>query len=161
MSAEFTIEPAERSDSAVFTDYLFTSKLDLTVNRLLYKDWPNEDAQRAHYADAVERGWNDGMSYYKAVDKRGHILGFVALERKLAATDGKAVSATCPESMNVAVFEAVTEAAQKIDKAADGEERYGELPYQAPLQQVCLTTISRQRLYTFTSSQPAEVGKSA
>lgn len=52
----YTLRPVQSSDIPVLGDLLYNSKLALTINRLLFKDWPNEAAQRRNYA-AVLRIW--------------------------------------------------------------------------------------------------------
>jgi hypothetical protein len=45
MSAQFTISAPEEKDIQVLGDLLLRSKLSLSINRMLWKDWPNGTAK--------------------------------------------------------------------------------------------------------------------
>lgn len=130
MNSSIVITVAERTDSDTFSAWLLESKLTLTVNRLLWKNWPNVEAQKPHYAESIEGGWADpAMTYYKATDSTGAVLGFLALSKKQAAPADKAEKVTdCPEVMNEHVFRGVMKAVADICKVTDIEHRYGKYP---------------------------------
>lgn len=84
MSAQFLISAPEEKDIKVLGGLLLRSKLSLTINRLLWKNWPNETAQREQYTAAVEGAFKDpNMLDLRAVDKEtGQIAGYVCFTKK-------------------------------------------------------------------------------
>lgn len=82
MASPYHILPVESADLATLAEFVYESKLSLTINRLVYKDWPNEVAQRHQYTLAVEGGFNNpNIESLKAVDASGEIVGYLALTR--------------------------------------------------------------------------------
>lgn len=82
MASPYHILPVEPLDLPILAEFVYHSKLNLTINRLVYKDWPNEVAQRHQYALAVEGGFNNPKTEsLKVVDASGEIVGYLALTR--------------------------------------------------------------------------------
>lgn len=82
-SSSYTLRPVQPSDAAVLGDILYTSKIALTVNRLLFKDWPNEAVQRQSYTSTIE-GLDDSMAGSVSVvdNNSGEVVGLLALTRR-------------------------------------------------------------------------------
>ncbi|KAE8167513.1 hypothetical protein BDV40DRAFT_295619 [Aspergillus tamarii] len=78
----YTIRPVEYSDIPELGDLLYTSKLALTINRLLFKNWPNEAVQRQNYLGALEGIEVDSPESRTVVDNvTGKVIGHLALNR--------------------------------------------------------------------------------
>jgi hypothetical protein len=84
MSAQVMISAPEEKDIQVLGDLLLRSKLSLSVNRLLWKNWPNETAQREQYTAAVASALkHPNMLDLKATDSQtGQIVGYTCLTKK-------------------------------------------------------------------------------
>jgi hypothetical protein len=135
MSTNHSIHPVLSTDLPTLAQFLQESKLGLTINRLLFKDWPNEAAQRAIYTNAVASGFkNPQVQSFKVVDddddEAGLIIGHLVVSRKRPAGaeaptgdgDGKQ---TVPDGMEGEVFAAVGAAIAAID-TAKGVDHLGE-----------------------------------
>jgi hypothetical protein len=123
MSTSVSVLPVTGTDISVLADFLYTSKLCLSINRLLYKDWPNESAQRPHCASVIKGSLADPSSEcLKAVDaETGDILGFVVLTKKIAQTKEEIASkdrdtgkSSVPEIVNPEVYHAVMKATAEL-----------------------------------------------
>lgn len=135
MAQHISILPVLEADLPILSDFLHTSKLSLTINRLLVKDWPNEDIQRKHYADVIAGSLQDPSNeLLKSVDtSTGQIVGFVALTRKhpvpsIASSDkgeGDVEKSNVPNWMNSVVFEAVMSGSDYVTQPTDDIERFG------------------------------------
>ncbi|OQV09219.1 hypothetical protein CLAIMM_13365 [Cladophialophora immunda] len=79
-----SISPVSSSDLPFLSDLVHTCKLALPINRLLFKDWPNDAAQKPLYAAAVESAFKgESVDCLKSVDQQpGDILAYLALTRK-------------------------------------------------------------------------------
>ena len=137
MSDSITIAPVEASDLPhLGADLLLPQKLALIINRLLFRDWPNETTQKAIYTGAVESAFNNpSVECLKAVDEKGDIVGYLALTRKQPAkaeppsdtvdaenTKGKQDP---PEFVDPAVFSAVQAAVSEINQETQNTEHFG------------------------------------
>ncbi|KAJ2987588.1 hypothetical protein NUW58_g4423 [Xylaria curta] len=49
-----SVIPITKDDIPTIGVFLQNSKLQLAINRFLFKDWPNSQAQRAHYTSVIE-----------------------------------------------------------------------------------------------------------
>lgn len=143
MSARFSISAPEEKDIKVLGDLLLRSKLSLSINRLLWKNWPNETAQREQYTAAVEGAFNDlNMLDLKAVDEAtGQIVGYVCFTKKEknAQCDNAqpraededvapAASQDTPVTMDADVLAGVMKACQEVASGLDFPQNYGKLP---------------------------------
>ncbi|KAI2628658.1 hypothetical protein GGR54DRAFT_588213 [Hypoxylon sp. NC1633] len=86
---DHTILPATEADITTLTDFLVASKLQLAINRFLFKDWPATDAQRANYKTHVESGIkNPRTTSLKVVhDGSGKIVAYLYLTKCSKSTD--------------------------------------------------------------------------
>lgn len=123
MSAtQYSILPATAVDVPAIGAAVHTSKQSLTVNRLLFHDWPNEEAQKPIYLGAVQAGLEDpNFEQWKVVHlESGEIVGHVCLTRKQAMGTTKSDSMPTkpdevPAGMNAKVFQIVIDTVQKLD----------------------------------------------
>ncbi|KIW83907.1 hypothetical protein Z517_03153 [Fonsecaea pedrosoi CBS 271.37] len=134
-----SIHPISHSDLPFLSDLVHTCKLALPINRLLFKDWPNEGAQKPLYAAAVETAFQgEFVDCLKSIDeKSGDILGYLALTRKRSSTgntnnqppSGKGIGSEkpqdIPEFFNSEVLEAVSGAVSEIARSAVGFDHFG------------------------------------
>lgn len=84
MATSYTIAAVENDDLSTLADLVHTSKLSLPINQLLFKDWPNDAAQKPLYTQAVVSSHHDpAVTDLKAVDDvSGQIIGYIAFTRK-------------------------------------------------------------------------------
>jgi hypothetical protein len=82
-----TISAVEKSDLPTLATLVAASKLSLTINRLLFKNWPNHTAQKPLYTAAIEGGFaNPSVTNLKAVsEETGEIIAYLGLTRKRSA----------------------------------------------------------------------------
>jgi hypothetical protein len=128
MSQNSTIRPASPADFDFLSDWLFKAKLGLTVNRLLYKNWPNETSQRQQYRGAIEGGAKDPlMSYHIALDAENEPIGFIALTKKGFQEQPveKSGSEKAPDFMNEDVYAEVIRATSAVAKVLNAETHLG------------------------------------
>lgn len=124
-NSSISIQPATEADLPTIAEFVHESKLALTINRVLFYDWPNDAAQRPVYRNAVESSFRDPDSEtLKVIDNEsGSIVGHLVLSRK---TPAKAKSATvtaegsdekpkAPDGMNQEVFDTVKKYAPEMD----------------------------------------------
>ncbi|KAL4907942.1 hypothetical protein BDW74DRAFT_148274 [Aspergillus multicolor] len=136
-----TFRQVERSDVDILEGLLFTSKLSLTINKLLFKNWPNEAVQRRNYRSALEGldfDSEDRESLTVVNDESGEIIGHLALLRKQPQSpvqddtergESHATSAPqqadIPDFFNPEVFNAVIGAISELsDPALKTKEHY-------------------------------------
>ncbi|KAE8141607.1 hypothetical protein BDV38DRAFT_278960 [Aspergillus pseudotamarii] len=103
----YTIRPVELSDIPALGDLLYTSKLALTINRLLFRNWPNEAVQRQNYL----------------------VIGHLALNRhrpveKLEQSHGRTKTPDLPDFFAPEVATAVLEAVATIKEEVRTTDRY-------------------------------------
>ena len=146
-----SIVPITKDDIPTLAKLLCDSKLQLTINRLLFKDWPNEVAQVPNYTMAVEGGFvNPDNEAFKAIDDKGEskcssvrpphrtaadssllaVLGHLALTR---IRPKRSESATVlkgdqkvPDHFNRDIFAWVMKTVGEIDEDFKGIDHYGE-----------------------------------
>ncbi|KAI8650933.1 N-acetyltransferase domain-containing protein [Fusarium keratoplasticum] len=120
-----SILPVASSDLPMLAEFVHSSKLCLTINRLLYLDWPNDAAQKPQYRRAVESSFNNDMvQCLKAVDEESNeLVGYLVLTpktpveaRKDTEIGSDAEEQSVPEGMHAGVWSAVTNAAAKIHR---------------------------------------------
>ena len=131
-----SILPVSSSDLPIIGDFLYSSKLSLTINRLLFKDWPNEATQRPLYAGAVESGFKDpSVECLKVVDDDSRdIVGYLGLKRKRPANKEQYTDAgngggkqNIPDGLNPDVLSAVSTAVTEIAKEMEGTDHFGRV----------------------------------
>ncbi|CBF83282.1 hypothetical protein AN3162.2 [Aspergillus nidulans FGSC A4] len=122
----YTFRQVERSDLDALEELLFTSKLSLTINRLLFKDWPNEAAQRRNYRAALENQdfESDDRERLGVIDNAsGKLIGFIALCRRQPelhtqaaspSVDGPEKQMNIPDHFNPEVYNAVMNAVREL-----------------------------------------------
>ncbi|KAH6972181.1 acyl-CoA N-acyltransferase [Ilyonectria sp. MPI-CAGE-AT-0026] len=132
MASPYHILPVESSDLATLAEFVYESKLNLTINRLLYKDWPNEVAQRHQYALAVEGGFkNPETESLKVVDASGEIVGYLALTRihpksteKPVDEDKWSQQQSATDVFNQDVLNAVIQGVAEVAEVTQTMDRY-------------------------------------
>jgi hypothetical protein len=136
----YTFRQVERSDLDALEELLFTSKLSLTINRLLFKDWPNEAAQRRNYRAALENQdfESDDRERLGVIDNAsGKLIGFIALCRRQPelhtqaaspSVDGPEKQMNIPDHFNPEVYNAVMNAVRELSfTGLETREHYGSL----------------------------------
>lgn len=131
-----SIVPVSSSDLPTLANLVHSSKLALTINRLLFKDLPNEAAQKPIYTNAVESGFKDSsVECLKVIDdESGDLVGYVGLMRKRPANrerptdgdngDGKQ---NIPDVFNPDVYTAISKSVAEIAKEMEGIEHFGSV----------------------------------
>lgn len=135
MASPYHILPVESSDLATLAEFVYHSKLNLTINRLLYKDWPNEVAQRHQYTLAVEGGFdNPNTESLKVVDASGEIVGYIALTRihptnanEPANDDKGSQQQNATDVFNQDVLNAVIQGVAEVAKVTQTMDHYGKV----------------------------------
>ncbi len=76
--ASINIVPVQSSNIPTLgAELLYPQKLALTINRLLFRDWPNETEQKSIYTGAVESALRDpSVECLKAVNDDGDIADY-------------------------------------------------------------------------------------
>ena len=84
MTSGYSIHPVETSDVPVLVNLLYLLRTSLIFNRVLFKDWPNEPAQKALYRSTIESTLTPDSTIegLKVVDETGEIIGYVAISHK-------------------------------------------------------------------------------
>jgi GNAT superfamily N-acetyltransferase len=127
-SNNYSILPIVKSDLDTLAQFVQESKLGLTINRLLWKDWPDEATQLAHYTTAIQANWDDpDAERFKVVDKEsGLTVGHLVLTRQRPkpkedepATREGEQKPNVPKGMNVEVFLAVMAAMGEVASGGD------------------------------------------
>ncbi|EXJ67323.1 uncharacterized protein A1O5_09336 [Cladophialophora psammophila CBS 110553] len=134
-----SIRPVSSLDLPLLSDLVHTGKLALPINRLLFKDWLNDAAQKPLYAAAAEAAFKDEqLECLKAVDEgSGDILGHLSLTRKRPDSEFKEGQPTpdeeaelgkqqqdIPEFFNPDVLSAVSNAVAEIPEQLEGLDHF-------------------------------------
>ncbi|KAE8371403.1 acyl-CoA N-acyltransferase [Aspergillus bertholletiae] len=133
-SPSYTIRPVELPDIPALGELLYTSKLALTINRLLFKDWPNEAAQRQNYLGALKGIEVDSPESRTVVDNvSGKVIGHLALNRRRPVETpeqprGEATKRDLPDFFTPEVVTAVLEAVAEISQEVKTIDHY-EITY--------------------------------
>ncbi|EEU41578.1 uncharacterized protein NECHADRAFT_54033 [Fusarium vanettenii 77-13-4] len=132
-----SILPVASSDLPMLSEFVHSSKLCLTINRLLYLNWPNDAAQKPQYRRAVESSFNnDNVQCLKAVDEESNeLVGYLVLTpktpveaRKDSEIGSDVEEQSVPEGMHAGVLSAVNSAAAEINRETDSLDHL-ELTY--------------------------------
>jgi hypothetical protein len=135
-TGSFSILPVEEADLSTLAQFVQESKLPLTINRLLIKNWPNHEFQKENANNAVGRNVkNPSTARFKAVDEEsGLMVGHIVLTLKKPYEADDAHPATLPgndqpsvpNGMVEEVFRTVVATASELDTEKD-VDHLGEL----------------------------------
>ncbi|KAL2672823.1 hypothetical protein Neosp_013539 [[Neocosmospora] mangrovei] len=132
-----SVLPVIKSDLPTLAEFVHSSKLCVTINRLLYLDWPNDAAQKPQYRRAVESSFNNDMvQCLKAVDEESNeLVGYLVLTpktpvevRKDTEIGNNIEEQSVPDGMHPGVLSAVNNAAAEIKRETNGLDHL-ELTY--------------------------------
>lgn len=132
-SDKYTIRPFEAGDIAETGELLFTQKLGLTINRLLFKNWPNEEVQRKNYTTTLANLDPDTMESLTVVENAsGDIVGHLSMSRKKPApkadeNSGNGNEGEVPDHFNADVLATVMNVAGELDAVMKDTDHIGEL----------------------------------
>ncbi|KAL3480443.1 acyl-CoA N-acyltransferase [Aspergillus californicus] len=90
-STTYTIRPMEKSDILETGEMLYKSKLALTINRLLFKNWPDTEAQRNNYTGTLENLDFSIMEPLSVVDNASEITYILVKPEHRGRGIGKAL----------------------------------------------------------------------
>lgn len=133
----YSIAPVSREDLPVLAQFLHSSKQALSINRLIFLQWPNDKLQMQMYTGAVTGGFESSdMHDFKAVDSEtGEIIGYIVYQQNAAKTD-KEIEArnkkiaesekTLPDGINPPLMSDVNNATLEISKPADKLDHVGK-----------------------------------
>lgn len=82
-SLKYYIAPVTKADLPTLANLFHSAKLPLSINRLIFNKWPNEELQIKLYTDTVEGAIADPDTVsFKAVDDSNRIIGYLVLSRR-------------------------------------------------------------------------------
>lgn len=130
---KYSIASVSEPDLPFLANFIHAAKLSLSINRLIFKDWPNEALQKQVYSNAVQDGYsNPLMKCFKAVDvDSNEIVGYFVLARKrpvkksLTDSGSEGVQQAIPDGFNLGLFRELTNATIQIAKQTDAIDRFG------------------------------------
>jgi hypothetical protein len=141
--ASFSIIPATLADLPVLARLLCDTKLTLKINRLLWKDWPNEILQLSKCRRAIEGSFgNPASKNLKLIDNdSGEIIGHLTLTPRNLSAEKVQLSAdqkpAAPEpGMNAEVALAVNNAITILSAKRNDEHLGTQTP---PLKFSCVS----------------------
>lgn len=135
---EYTIEPVTSNDLSFLSEFIHSAKLALTINRLVFLDWPNEQLQSKLYSRAVHSGYeNPSVDCFKAVDNNTQeIIGYIVMRKQSAPKPGhtfeetpegqKASEDSVPHGLNLPLFTEINSAVNEIAERTKGLELFGK-----------------------------------
>ena len=132
-SDRYTIRPFEAGDVAETGELLFTQKLGLTINRLLFKNWPNEEVQLKNYTSTLANLDAATMESLTVVENAsGDIVGHLSMTRKKPAPEtdenpGNGREGEIPDHFNADVLSTVMEVASELDAVMKDTDHIGGL----------------------------------
>lgn len=164
---KYSISPVSSFDLPTLANFIHSSKLALSINRVIFQPWPNEPLQRTLYTNAVESAYEDpSMECFKAVeDESNEIIGYIVIAQKQPvnskekpSTDTNNQNASSrqdiPDGLNPGLLTEVTNGAAEIAKDTEEIDRFGktylsihirtELTFQVELIYMCVRP-SKQR----------------
>ncbi|KAL3490071.1 hypothetical protein BJX62DRAFT_207940 [Aspergillus germanicus] len=101
----YILTPFTPSHIPQTSELLFTSKLALTINRLLFKNWPNEAVQRRNYTAVLDSLPRSGVEALSVLDEdSGEVLAHLSLTRKRAVEKGNKEEEKAVEEQEVPDF---------------------------------------------------------
>ncbi|KAJ5594053.1 uncharacterized protein N7459_000261 [Penicillium hispanicum] len=134
---DYSIAAVASSDLPTLARFIHDAKLALSINRLIFLDWPNEPVQSRQYTSAVQSGYDDpSIECFKAVDNHSQeIIGYFVLGRKRSVEKTPPIDiknddskADVPEGLNPALLAEVVNATSLIARETEDIDRY-ELIY--------------------------------
>lgn len=147
MALDYSIHPVVASDLSALGKFIHSAKLALSINRLIFLDWPNEELQSKSYYQAVQSGHeNPAAECFKAVDNvTEEIIGYIVLGRKQPEESenlDREVKAdqNVPDGLNPPLLAEVVNATTQIAKEVEKTHRYGEFICRTPFTRVSLMT---------------------
>ncbi|KAJ5572502.1 hypothetical protein N7450_009486 [Penicillium hetheringtonii] len=131
-ASNYSILPVMEADLPFLAEFIHAAKLRLTINRLLFEDWPNDPVQTKMYTNAVRSGFKDpDTEGFKAVDNNSkEIVGYFVLARKRPSQKPpqyeirEISSQGTPEGLNPLLFAEVMAASAKIEKEVEGTDHF-------------------------------------
>ena len=128
-TSKITLSQVQKADLPTLATLIAASKLSLTINRLLFTNWPNHETQKPLYTAAIEGGFaNPDVANLKAVDEKGEIVAYLGLTRKRVGNgEVKGPSGGVPEGMVREVLSEVMRAVGEVEEGnlGRGREYYG------------------------------------
>lgn len=129
----YTITPVSESDLPFLASFIHTAKLSLSINRLIFNDWPKDATQTQMYTGAVRGGYADpSTECFKAVDcNSDEIIGYFVLARKQAVqetpaeAENKYSTPVIPDGLNLGLFGEVMNATKQISQNVEAINRFG------------------------------------
>jgi hypothetical protein len=88
--SNYSILPIDTFDVPTLVEFLYSLKSTLAFNRAVFKNWPNEAAQKALYRATIENTLaptSATESLKAADDETGEIIGYVAVSRERPTQD--------------------------------------------------------------------------
>lgn len=133
---DFTIAPVERDDLPILAQFLHSSKQALSINRLIFLNWPNDELQMQMYTGAVTGGFESSeMHDFKAVNNETkEIIGYIVFQKNGGKTDDEiairnrqVAESQIPEGINPPLMTDVNNATLEISKPADKIDHVGKV----------------------------------
>lgn len=132
MSSVIKIERVQENNLDELTSLLHGTKLALSINKLIIKDWPNDRVQQRLYRGAVEGALHTELiEDWNAIDQEsGDIVGYIAHTIQESKDKGdsapESIKEQVPEGIVPEVHEAVTQATNVITQATPNVRRIGK-----------------------------------
>lgn len=132
-NSKHSVQPFVRADVSTQANFLVAAKLQLPINRFLFKDWPNEPAQRRVYTDAAKGNFEGAENTCLKVvnDASGEMVGYIVITHRpegkplFAKKDQKASQdqpIKVPEGFDPDVLLTVLKMIEEVHKKMDGIE---------------------------------------
>ncbi|KAJ5116131.1 hypothetical protein N7456_000479 [Penicillium angulare] len=134
---DYTIEPVVEADLPTLGNFLHSAKLALSINRLIFLNWPNDKLQISLYSKAVKSGHeNPSAECFKAVDNNTQeIIGYIVLGKKApeepeqdTGKERDAPTQAPPEGLNPPLLAEVNGAVGGVLKTVQDKDRF-EITY--------------------------------
>lgn len=127
---KYSIAPVTKPGLPTLADLIHSAKLVLSVNRLIFNNWPNDELQKKTlYKGAIESAYADpAAECFKAVDvDSNEIIGYFVLSRKRpsreqtsAGDDSEHAGRSMPDGLNPGLIGEVSNATAGIAKEVEG-----------------------------------------
>ncbi|KAJ6016219.1 hypothetical protein N7540_010810 [Penicillium herquei] len=131
---DYRIERIEKEDLPFLGKFIHSAKLALSINRLLYLNWPNDELQSTQYSRAVNSGYHDPSSEcFKAIDNATQeIVGYIVIttesKKSVNPLDQKTDPKPIPEGLNPPLLAEINHAVSEIAKETEEMDRF-EITY--------------------------------